>query len=69
MNDLYQITVSLLPIRKEPSEPSRVQLSKDTIVKDLKHDRQHKKEPWALVETVSEPVIRGYVQKKYLRRC
>ena len=69
MDNLYRISVSLLQIRKEPSEPSRVQLSKDTIVKDLKHDRQHKKEPWALVETVLEPVIQGYVQKKYLRRC
>ena len=66
--ELYSVNVSNLQVRKEPSVPSKVNFTRGTIVKDLDHNRQYKKETWMLVATVTEPIIQGYVAKKYLKK-
>ena len=69
MSELYSIDVSSLEIRKEPSEPSRVCLKYETVVKRLDNkSRQYRKEEWILISTVYGPIISGYVPKKYLRK-
>ena len=69
MDELYLVNVSSLEIRKEPYEPSKVCLKKDTVVKRMNSKtRQHRKEEWILVSTVSNPIISGYIPKKYLTK-
>ena len=67
-DELYTVTVSSLQVRKNPHEDSKVTILRDTVVKSLGHTRQHRKEPWLLVMTISEPIIQGYVPKKYLKK-
>ena len=69
MEDLYIVSVSSLQIRNIPSEPSKVCLLKDTVVK-LTGDksRQYKREEWVKVATISLPILSGYVLKKYINK-
>lgn len=63
------VNVSSLPIRKTPSEPSKVYLKKEVVVKKIdEKSKQHRKEEWIMVSTVSNPIISGYVPKKYLKK-
>ena len=69
MDDLYIVNVSSLQIRKIPSEPSKVCLLKDTVVSMTKDkSKQYRKEEWVMVRTLSEPILSGYVLKKYITK-
>ena len=65
---MYMISVSSLQVRKEPSEPSKINLSRGTIVKFLGKTKKYRTEEWILVSTVNEPVIQGYIPKRYVNK-
>lgn len=65
-NKLYSVNVSVLEVRKVPSKSSRISLKRNTVVKHTGDNKQFRKEPWIEVQTLSEPVVIGYVNRKYL---
>jgi len=67
-DDFYIISVSSLNIRKDPKTESRINLKKDTLVKETGKRKQYRKDEWIEIVTISEPIIQGYVNKKYLRK-
>lgn len=64
MDELYLVNVSSLEVRSNKDTPSKVSLKRDTIVQITKNTKQ----AWVHVQTVSKPVIAGYVLKKYLKK-
>lgn len=65
---LYTVTVSSLEVRKVPKESSRIFLNRGTVVKETGNTKQYKKEIWLEVETLTAPIVSGYVNRKYLNR-
>lgn len=64
---LYKTNVSLLEVRTEPNKKSNTFLKRDTVVEATEKSRQHKKEAWVEIFTVSGPKVVGYIQRKYLK--
>jgi hypothetical protein len=54
-------------VKRKPSENSKVFIKRDTIVKSAGLPSTYKGERWELVRTLSEPVIKGYVPRKYIK--
>lgn len=65
---LYTINVSGLEVRKVPSEAGKTTLKRSTVVKATGKSKQFRKETWIEITTLSEPVVTGYVQLKYLTK-
>lgn len=63
---MKQVNVSILEVRKKPSEPGKVRITHGTIVNVVGPPVTYKHESWSNVMTLSEPVIKGYVLTKYL---
>ena len=64
----YTITVSSLQLRRIPSEQSKVNLSKGTVVKFTGNKKRYNKEDWISVRTVSDPIVSGFINKKYTEK-
>ena len=67
-DDIYSVNVSSLNIRPEPKINSRINLQNNTIVKETGKSKQHCKDVWIEVITISKPVVKRFVKKKYLRK-
>ena len=65
---LYIVDVSSLTVRKDVDCESKIFSKRDTVVKSKGKTRSRQGNVWLLIETLSEPVVVGYVNKKYLRR-
>ena len=65
---LYTISVSSLEVRKNPRERSGIFLNRGTVVKETGNTKQHKKEVWLEIQTLTAPTVKGYVNRKYVNR-
>ena len=64
----YKVSVSSLQLRRTPSENSKVNLSKDTVVKFTGTTKKYNKTDWISVVTITNPIVSGFVTKKYLEK-
>ena len=64
MDDLYLVNVSSLEVRSDPEIPSKVSLKRDTLV----HIIKDAKKKWVLIQSVSTPIVSGYVLKRFLKK-
>jgi len=63
---LCKVNVSSLAVRKDVKTKSKVFITRDTIVKTLGEGKTYRGNRWEVVRTLQEPVVEGYVLKKYL---
>ena len=64
---MYQVNVSSLSIREQPSNKSRLYLKLGTVVEQTGEMKKFKNQMWIPVITVNNPIVSGYVLKKYLK--
>ena len=64
----WMIVASALEVRTDVTKPSKVLLKRNTIVETTGVGRQFKKEAWYEIVTLSEPIVKGFVQAKYLAK-
>lgn len=65
---LYIIDVSSLKIQPEPDKDSKVYLKRGTVVKYTGESMKFKSKEWIQVQTITKPIIKGYVPKRFLKK-
>ena len=64
---MKMVNVSLIEVRRKPSMPSKTNLKRGTVVKTSGPPVTYKGESWSLIQTLEAPIVKGYVQDRYLK--
>ena len=68
MDELYQVSVSSLNVKSDPSIESKVYIKRQQIVTLTGESLRYRGKEWVKIQTISEPVISGYVPKRFLQK-
>ena len=63
---MYISNVSLLEVRKKPKDPSKIIIKRGTAIKIVGPPITCNHEVWIHIQTIENPIIDGYVLKKYI---
>lgn len=66
--DLYIIDVSSLKIQPEPDKDSKIYLKRGTVVEYSGKSMKFKSNEWVQVRTITKPITKGYVPKRFLKK-